>query len=249
MEIPDYQTLMLPFLRLASDGREHQTRSCIESLADEFSLTSRERNELLPSGTQALFSNRVGWARTYRKQAGLIDSPRRGVFRITQCGINILSENPSRIDVKLLERFPEFLEFRGHRRDADPTLSEPMPDSAETPDDSLAAAYRKLRADLEGELLQQIHDSSPTFFDRLVVDLLVRMGYGGNREDAGSAVGGTGDGGIDGIINEDRLGLDVIYVQAKRWDATVGRPEIQRFCGSPPGPTSAQGDLHYIVQL
>ena len=242
MAIPDYQTLMLPLLRLASDRKEHQLRAAIETLADEFSLTNEERSELLPSGSQIVFANRVGWARTYLKQAGLIDAPRRGTFRITQRGIDLLGETPLlRIDVKLLERFSEFLHFRNRRRDRESEATPAFPESVETPEDSLAAAYETLRADLEAELLQQVKESSPAFFEILVVDLLVKMGYGGTRQDAGRAIGRSGDGGIDGIINEDRLGLDVIYVQAKRWDTTVGRPEIQRFAGALQGQRARKG--------
>jgi restriction system protein len=241
MAIPNYQTLMLPLLRLASDRKEHQLRAVTETLADELSLTDEERNELLPSGNQAVFANRVGWARTYLKQAGLIDSPRRGLFRITQRGLDLLQERPIRVDVKLLERFPEFLEFRNRRRERESTSTPVFTESGETPEDSLAAAYQALRTDLEAELLQQVKESSPTFFERLVVELLVKMGYGGSRQDAGRAIGRSGDGGIDGIINEDRLGLDVIYVQAKRWDTTVGRPEIQRFAGALQGQRARKG--------
>jgi restriction system protein len=241
MAIPDYQTLMLPLLRLASDRKEHPLRAATELLADELSLTNEERNELLPSGNQAVFANRVGWARTYLKQAGLIDSPRRGSFRITQRGLDFLQEKPIRVDVKLLERFPEFLEFRNRRRERESTSIPALTESGATPEDSLAAAYQTLRADLEAEVLQQVKESSPAFFERLVVDLLVKMGYGGSRQDAGRAIGRSGDGGIDGIINEDRLGLDVIYVQAKRWDTTVGRPEIQRFAGALQGQRARKG--------
>ena len=145
------------------------------------------------------------------------------------------------MDAKLLERFPQFQEFRNRRRDKVATPTESIADSAQTPEDSLAVAYRKLRDDIEAELLQQVRDSSPAFFEKLVVDLLVKMGYGGSRQDAGCAIGRSGDGGIDGIINEDRLGLDVIYVQAKRWDATVGRPEIQRFAGALQGQRARKG--------
>ena len=216
MAIPDYQTLMLPLLRLASDRKEHPLRAVTETLAEEFALSSEERNELLSSGSQFVFANRVGWARTHLKQAGLIGSPRRGIFRITQRGLDLLQGKPLRVDVKLLERFPEFLEFRDRRRDRESPSMPAFTDSGETPEDSLAVAYQTLRADLEGELLQQVKDSSPAFFERLVVDLLVKMGYGGSRQDTSRAIGRSGDGGIDVTINEDRLGLDVIYVQAKR---------------------------------
>jgi restriction system protein len=241
MAIPDYQTLMLPLLRLASDRKEHQLRAVTETLADEFALSSEERNELLPSGSQFVFANRVSWARTYLKQAGLIDSPRRGFFRITQRGLALLQEKPLCIDVNLLERFPEFLRFRARRWEKASASTPALPESGETPEDALAAAYQTLRADLEVELLQQVKESSPTFFERLVVELLGKMGYGGSRQDAGRAIGRSGDGGIDGIINEDRLGLDVIYVQAKRWDTTVGRPEIQRFAGALQGQRARKG--------
>lgn len=241
MAIPDYQTLMLPLLRLASDRKEHPLRAVTEALAEEFALSSEERNELLPSGSQFVFANRVGWARTYLKQAGLIDSPRRGMGRITQRGLDFLQEKPLRVDVKLLERFPEFLEFRNRRRERESPSIPAFTESGETPEDALAVAYQTLRADLEGELLQQVKESSPAFFERLVVDLLVKMGYGGSRQDAGRAIGRSGDGGIDGIINEDRLGLDVIYIQAKRWDTTVGRPEIQRFAGALQGQRARKG--------
>ena len=241
MAIPDNHALMLPLLRLVSDCKEHPLRAVVETLAEEFALSSEERNELLPSGSQFVFANRVGWARTYLKQAGLIDSPRRGMCRITQRGLDFLQEKPRRVDVKLLERFPEFLEFLNRRRDRESPSIPAFTESGETPEDALAAAYQTLRAELEAELLQQVKESSPAFFERLVVDLLVKMGYGGSRQDAGRAIGRSGDGGIDGIINEDRLGLDVIYIQAKRWDGTVGRPEIQRFAGALQGQRARKG--------
>jgi restriction system protein len=244
MPIPDYQALMLPVLRLAGDGLEHRFRDAIENLASEFSLTDTERNELLPSGTQAVFDNRVGWARSYLKQAGLLQNPRRGIFQITDLGKALLAEAPSRIDVTLLERYDAFRDFRGRRRDkseAEGKLAEPKVANDLTPEDALAAAYRKLRENLEADLMDQVKVSSPAFFERLVIDLLVAMGYGGSRQDAGRAIGRSGDGGIDGIINEDKLGLDVIYVQAKRWDGTVGRPEIQKFAGALQGQRANKG--------
>lgn len=244
MAIPDYQTLMLPVLKLAADGAEHKFRDAVDKLADEFSLTDEERNELLPSGSQAVFTNRVGWARSYLKQAGLLASPKRGYFTITEQGQSLLSEKPEKVNVSVLERYPAFLEFRARRRDRSndsetPTIEGTV--STDTPEDSLASAYRTLRRNLEQELLEAVTESSPTFFERMVVDLLVKMGYGGNRQDAGRALGKSGDGGIDGIINEDRLGLDVIYIQAKKWDATVGRPEIQKFAGALQGQRARKG--------
>ena len=241
MAIPDYQTMMLPFLGIVSDGEEHPIREVIDTLGDQFSLTPAERDELLPSGSDRTFSNRVRWARTYLGHALLVEAPRRGVMKITPRGLQVLSEKPNRVDIKLLEQFPEFLEFRkGRSRDSvDSSLT--IGPSGQTPEDALAAAYRALRASIEAEVLQMVRNSSPDFFEQVVVDVLVKMGYGGSREDAGRAIGRSGDEGIDGIIKEDRLGLDVILVQAKRWDSPVGRPEIQRFAGALQGQRSRKG--------
>lgn len=245
MAIPDYQTLMLPVLKLSADGAEHRFRDVVERLAAELGITEAERAELLPSGTAPLFDNRVGWARTYLKQAGLLESPKRGFLRITDRGLEALVSRPVRIDVAYLDRFPEFRTFRTRRREsvgeASAEIVQPPAESTLTPEDALAAAYGKLRAGLEEELLDQVKAASPAFFERLVIDLLVAMGYGGTRQDAGRAIGRSGDGGIDGIIKEDRLGLDVIYVQAKRWDSTVGRPEIQKFAGALQGQRASKG--------
>jgi restriction system protein len=250
MPIPDYQALMLPVLKLAADGREHRFRDAVEQLAADFAMTDAERAELLPSGGQPIFNNRVGWAATYLKQAGLLQSPKRGLFQITDTGKTLLRENPRNIDNALLERYEAFRAFRTRRRVAEDP--EPRAEAAhaqqererpadETPEDALASAYRKLRKNLESELLEQVKGSSPAFFERLVVDLLVAMGYGGSRQDAGRAIGRSGDEGIDGIIKEDKLGLDAIYLQAKRWESTVGRPEIQKFAGALQGQRANKG--------
>lgn len=252
MPIPDYQTAMLPLLRIAGDGTQHRFRDAVERLAIEFQLTDSERSELLPSGTAPLFDNRVGWARTYLKQAGVLQSPKRGIFQITQRGMELLAENPTRVDVELLDRYEEFRAFRTRRREG---AERPAPPQAvprqqdiepeqivdQTPEDLLASAYQKIRKNLEEELLEQIKAASPAFFERLVIDLLVAMGYGGSRQDAGRAIGRSGDEGIDGIIKEDKLGLDAIYVQAKRWESTVGRPEIQKFAGALQGQRANKG--------
>src|SRR5258708_7611538 len=237
MAIPDYQTLMLPLLKLAGDGKEHRFRDAVEQLAQQFNVADKERAELLPSGTAPVFDNRAGWARTYLKQAGLLHSAKRGTFQITDRGRTLLAGKPDRIDAALLDRYDEFRAFRTRRRDPEFKLPEPIEPSpsspeGETPEDTLASAYQKLRKNLETELLDQVKVASPAFFERLVIDLLVAIGYGGSRRDAGRAIGKSGDGGIDGIIKEDKLGLDVIYVQAKRWESTVGRPEIQKFAGA-----------------
>ncbi len=245
MTIPDYQTLMLPVLKLAADGKEHKFSQAVEELADAFRLTTEERNELLPSGSQAVFNNRVGWARSYLKQAGLLASPKRGFFTITQNGTELLAKNPTRINASILEKYPEFIEFKNRKKDKSESESEIVPpfeqESTLTPEDALASAYNKLRSALESEILSSVKEASPSFFERVVVDLLVKMGYGGNRQDAGRALGKSGDGGIDGIINEDRLGLDVIYIQAKRWEGVVGRPEIQKFAGALQGQRARKG--------
>src|SRR5215211_3269521 len=243
MTIPDYQSVMLPLLRLAADGREHSAREAVEKLADHFDLSEDERKELLPSGGQATFDNRVGWARTYMKKAELLESPRRGYFKITHRGMQVLKQNPDAINIKLLEQYPEFRTFRaksGTKR------TKPKPEAVgeapeQTPLELIEDAYETIRIQLASELLEQIMQSSPSFFERLVVDLLVRMGYGGTRKDAGEAVGGSGDEGIDGIINEDRLGLEVVYIQAKRWENTVQRPEIQKFVGALRGQNARKG--------
>ena len=244
MPIPNYQTLMLPLLRFAGDGQEHRFRDAVERLAVEFGITEKERSELLPSGTAPLFDNRVGWARTYLKQAVLLNSPRRGALQITERGRKLLAENHERIDVKLLNQYEEFREFRTRKHsngEGSTTSQEPEQVTEQTPEEALDAAYSKLRENLEAEVLAQVKAVSPSFFERLVIDLLVKMGYGGSRQDAGRAVGRSGDGGIDGIIKEDRLGLDVIYVQAKRWEGVVGRPEIHKFVGALQGQRANKG--------
>ena len=244
MPIPDYQTCMLPFLRHLSDGAEHALRETEDSLAAHFKLTPAERAELLPSGQQGIFKNRIGWARTYLKKAALLESPKRGVFKITERGLKLLASNPTRIDVKVLEQFPEFIEFRDAPRpesDAGAAAVTELPQSQTTPEEAIEAAHQGLRDQLAAELLARILACTPTFFEQLVVELLVKMGYGGSRRDAGERIGQTGDGGIDGIIKEDRLGLDTIFIQAKRWQGSVGRPEIQKFVGALQGQRTKEG--------
>ncbi len=245
MPIPDYQTVMLPLLKLTADGADHPFRESVDALAVHFKLTDDERNELLPSGTSHVFGSRVGWARSYLKQAGLLEAPKRGVFRITRVGQALLKTAPEKIDNTLLNRYESFRAFRSRGKEVDdaikPVLAEMA--SSQTPEDSMAAAYQRVRKNLEAELLDQIRTSTPAFFERLVVDLIVSMGYGGSRKDAGRAIGRSGDGGIDGIIKEDRLGLDVIYLQAKKWDGTVGRPEVQKFAGALQGQRATKGIL------
>jgi restriction system protein len=242
MAIPDYQACMLPFLKCLGDRCAHPIREIEDAIAAHFQLTEVERSELLPSGIQAVFKNRVGWTRTYLKKACLIEAPKRGVFQITARGATVLATNPARLDTKFLEQFPEFLEFkRASRVDRGEANSpEIMPISA-TPEEAIETAHQGLRGQLAEELLSRILACSPEFFEHLVVELLVKMGYGGSRRDAGERIGKSGDGGIDGIIKEDRLGLDTIFLQAKRWSGSVGRPEIQKFVGALQGQRARKG--------
>ena len=197
--------------------------------------------KLLPSGNQSKFSNRVAWAKSYLQQAGLFLSPKRGHFQLTDRGAAVLKSPPSRIDIKFLEQYPEFVEFRTPKQDDTEHAPTPPPADTETPEEAFEAAHQKMTASLASEVLTRVKAASPEFFERLVVELLLKMGYGGSRADAGQAVGKSGDEGIDGIISEDRLGLDIVYLQAKKWDATVGRPEIQKFVGALHGKRARKG--------
>ena len=242
MAIPDYQTIMLPLLKFVGDNQEHSLRDTVDYLADEFELSEDERKEMLPSGTQKLFHNRVAWAVTYIRKAGLIESPKRGFFNITERGQQVLSQNLEKIDIKFLNQFPEFVEFRKPKKKPpkDPLDVKPIPDDR-NPEEMLEAAFQELEESLASELLQTVKQCPPDFFERLVIDVLIKMGYGGSRKEAGQAVGKTSDGGIDGIIKEDKLGLDIIYIQAKRWEGAVGRPEIQKFAGALQGQRAKKG--------
>jgi restriction system protein len=244
MSIPDYQSLMLPLLKIASDGSEHTLSNTIEVLAQQFNLTDQDKNELLPSGKQRKFDNRVHWARTYLAKANLIISTGRSRFRLTEQGASVLKENPSQINIKYLERFPEFIEFRTKSNKINGNIEAPqeiIEKINQTPQEILETSYQSLRQNLAQELLTHIKNSPPKFFENLVIDLLIAMGYGGSRKDAGQAVGQVGDGGIDGIIKEDKLGLDAIYLQAKRWEGTVTRPVVQGFAGALIGKKARKG--------
>jgi len=242
--IPDYQSLMLPLLRIAEDGREYRISDLIEPLGKKLGLTQSELDEMLPSGRQPVFNNRVHWAKTYLAQAKLLEITRRAHFRITDRGREVLRESPARVDVRLLERFPEFNEFKQRARatqtrDLSPSTAEvtSKAETAEklaTPDELLRTTITDIEAALSSELLDRILAAPPVFFEELIVTLLLRMGYGGQREDAGRAIGKSGDGGIDGVIDQDPLGLDRVYLQAKRYklDAPVSEPEVRAFSGS-----------------
>jgi restriction system protein len=245
MPIPDYQTLMLPLLLLTGDGKEHTLAQVAEAIAQQFNLSESERNEMLPSGGQLKIFSRIGWSRTYMAKAGLLETVSRGKFRITPRGLSLLKTKPQKIDVNLLNQYPEFVAFR--------TGSAPIKANSEvpgevdlnvaqqTPQELLESSYQTLHRQIADDLLEKVSKASPRFFEKLVVDLLVAMGYGGSRKDAGQAIGKSGDDGIDGIIKEDRLGLDAVYVQAKRWKATVGRPDVQSFAGSLEGHRARKG--------
>ncbi len=242
MAIPDFQSIMLPLLSLAADGKEHRYRDAVEKLADSFGLPEDERKALLPSGVDKIFSNRVGWAKTFLMKAGLIDSTRRGFFRITDRGHDVLRQKPKRVDMRFLSQFPEYKEFRAIKHGKAKVASKGVDDSeAQTPEEQLESAHQNLRSSLANEVLQQLKASPAALFEKIVVELLVKMGYGGSRKDAGEAIGKSGDEGIDGIIKEDRLGLDIIYIQAKRWKDAVGRAEIQKFVGALDGKHANKG--------
>jgi len=240
MAVPDFQSFFKPLLEVAADGQEHSLREARAIIAEQMQLSVDDLKELLPSGTQSRFDNRVAWAKSYFVQAKVLESTRRAHFRITDRGRDLLSQGHDRIDVKVLNQYPEFVEFHAGKPGKETTTDEPEIQD-ETPEESLQKAYLSIRSDLAGEILTRVKDNSPQFFEHLVVDLMIALGYGGSRADAGRSIGRSGDEGIDGIIKEDRLGLDVIYLQAKRWDGTVGRPEIQKFVGALHGKRARKG--------
>lgn len=230
MAIPDYETLMLPLLEIASSANSEGMKlfAATDQLAERFKLTDKERTELLPSGGTFKFSSRVSWARTYLQKAGLLDAPKRGFFRLTPRGTTILKQSPTKVDNKLLMQFDEFKAFQGKKKIKTDSETGPL----ETPIESISSFYEQFREALAFELLERVKKCSPQFFERLVIQVLLKMGYGGSLTDAGAALGKTGDGGVDGVIREDKLGLDNIYIQAKRWtDKTVGSPDLDQFSG------------------
>ncbi len=234
--IPKYEEVMLPFLKHLADKKEHSLSETVDALAEYFRLTDDEIRELLPSGSQPVFRNRVGWARTYMKKAGLLTSPKRAHFIISNKGLELLNENPAEITTKFLTRYDDFVEFKSIKREKKSgTVSQSEifeTNTDQTPEESLEHAYQKLKSDLAKEVLDIVKSCSPVFFEKLVIDLLIAMGYGGSRREAGQAMGKSGDGGIDGIIKEDKLGLDIIYLQAKRWENSVPVKEIRDFTGA-----------------
>jgi len=234
--IPTYEEIMLPFLKLLANGDECSLNQTHDTLCKHFNLTDAEIRELLPSGQQAIFRNRVGWARTYLKKAGLLSSPKRAHFKITERGLQLLKEDLHSINGNILKRYPEFLEFQSIKKlkndEGQVDITKFEIDNEQTPEETLEYAYLKLKEELAKEVLQIVMSCTPSFFERLVIDLLITMGYGGSRKEAGQAMGQSGDGGIDGIIKEDKLGLDTIYLQAKRWSNIVPVKEIRDFTGA-----------------
>ncbi|MEE3717520.1 restriction endonuclease [Tumidithrix elongata RA019] len=233
---------MLPFMQFSSDRKEHSFREVTDYLIDEFKLSDEEKRELLPSGKQRIINNRVGWTSTHLKKAGLLESSKRSIIKITARGLEVLKSSPTRIDQKFLRQFKEYLEFVGVSNGTEKVVDVVEEQvTQDTPDEMLDFAYQKIRQALAQELLDKVKSCTPSFFEILVVELLVKMGYGGSIQDAGKAIGKSGDEGIDGIIKEDKLGLDVIYIQAKRWGGSVGRPEIQKFVGALAGQGANKG--------
>jgi restriction system protein len=237
MAVPDFQSFFKPLLDLAVDGQEHSIQEAREVIAKQMALPQADLKEPLPSGIQTKFENRVAWAKSYFIQAKVFDAPRRSFFRVTPRGMELHKAGHKRIDIKILNQYPEFFEFhrgkKGEETEVEPTK--------ETPEELLQKSYESIQSDLAGQIVQRITHNSPKFFERLVVDLMVAMGYGGSRVDAGKSIGGSGDEGIDGIIKEDKLGLDLVYIQAKRWEGTVGRPELQKFVGAFHGKRAKKG--------
>jgi restriction system protein len=240
MPIPDYQSIMLPLLKQISDGQVHKFSEVKENLAREFKLTPQERRELLPSGRQTIFDNRVGWARTYLKKANLLHYPQRGELKINERGQRVLKEKPDKINIKYLKQFGEFVDFITPSKSKEKSKTDES-DTRQTPEEVLENTYAKINNELSYELLNTIKQVSPTKFEELVIDLLLEMGYGGSRKEAGEVTGKSGDGGIDGIIKEDRLGLDKVYIQAKRWDKDVPVKEVRDFVGAISGEKARKG--------
>ena len=243
MAIPKYDEMYRLFLDCLADGQQHRLKEIRDSIARTLGITEEERAEMLPSGSQSLFDNRVGWTKTYLKKAGLIESPARAVYQFTAAGREVLAENPTEIDNLYLQRFESFREFISPDAKHAVIQTNAPSISSQTPQDTLDEAFMKINATLVDGILAEVMKQTPTFFEHLVVRLLTKMGYGGSIEDAGSVIGQTGDEGIDGIIREDKLGFNLIYIQAKRWecDRTVGRPEIQKFVGALAGQGATKG--------
>ena len=242
MAVPDINTLLRPLLGFAGDGEEHATRDAVECLSHGFGLSPDERDQLIPSGYRTVMLNNVAWARAHLNKAGLIENTQKGMFKITAQGKSLLEEGPNPLDIRTLNaRLPEQAERESNEETnlRDATTPDTCPPVA--PEDAIVKALELINERLINDVLDRVRSVPPAFFEQLVLDLLIKMGYGGSRREAASRLGRTGDGGIDGTIIEDRLGLDTIYVQAKRWQGTVGRPEIQKFAGALVGRHANKG--------
>ncbi|MBK9329696.1 MAG: restriction endonuclease [Sphingobacteriales bacterium] len=245
MPIPDFQTLMLPLLEFVSDGKEHISNEIEDFLAEKFNLSDEDRQQMLPSGKQQVFTNRVAWAKADLKGAKLIDSPKRSFVSITERGKKIIESKPSKIDRKLLKQFDEYNFYIGAYKNDDKVVSKNdnnvISTNDSTPDEILESSYHTIRKNLASELLSKLKSMNPYRFEVVVVELLVKMGYGGSITEASKAIKKSGDEGIDGVISEDKLGLDIIYIQAKRWENVVGRPELHKFVGALAGQGAKKG--------
>ena len=244
MAIPTYEECMLPLMKIAEDGKEHLFREATDALINQFNLTEKEKQELLPSGSAFVINNRIGWARTYLTKAGLLLTTKRGYFRISEEGKKLLQKEPAFINTKMLKEYDAFNEFQTTKEtdNSENNKTEHNIQQSITPHELLESGYLSIKNELADELLSTIKNISPSKFEKLVIDLLVKMGYGGSIKEAATVVGKSGDEGIDGIIKEDKLGLDVIYIQAKKWDSgTIGRPEIQKFAGALLGKKAKKG--------
>jgi restriction system protein len=241
MPIPDFQSMMLPILTLLGDGKERRSKDINEYLSKKYELTEDELKEMLPSQRARRFPNRVAWVFTYFKHAGLIDSPARGVYRITDTGRGVLAKNPERIDLRFLKQYDSIKEFTSSKKDKIVEEAQPQVETTRTPTEIMQEEYLIMKRSLAQDILSTVKSCSPTFFEALVVDLLLAMGYGGSRIDAGEITSKTNDGGIDGVIKEDKLGLDSVYIQAKRWQNSVGRPDVQAFVGALEGQRARKG--------
>lgn len=244
MAIPTYEECMLPLMKIAEDGKEHLFREATDALINQFNLTEKEKQELLPSGSAFVINNRIGWARTYLTKAGLLLKTKRGYFRISEEGKKLLQKEPAFINTKMLKEYDAFNEFQTTKEtdNSENNKTEHNIQQSITPHELLESGYLSIKDELADELLSTIKNISPSKFEKLVIDLLVKMGYGGSIKEAATVVGKSGDEGIDGIIKEDKLGLDVIYIQAKKWDSgTIGRPEIQKFAGALLGKKAKKG--------
>ena len=245
MAIPNQLDITLPLLKFLSDGQVHTLNDCVEAMSQHFALTEDEKNEMLPTGRAERFKNRVQWARAVLKSADLLAAPQRGRMQLTDSGRAVLSQSPTVLDRKFLLQFEGYRKLIGvdgkENAETDPQeLPEQTPETT-SPYETMSAAYQAIQKNLVEEILDTVKGCSPDFFEKLVVELLVKMGYGGSLEEAGQVVGRSGDGGIDGVISEDRLGLDVLYVQAKRWESSVSSPTIQQFVGALQGKKAQRG--------